>query len=94
MLTEQDMMDADELGRLLGLKRETVRWYLSQCPERLPPRVEWLRKPMFSRAVVEAWLAARDGMAELKTRFAPPSVERPPRAARKPRVGRPRSVAQ
>lgn len=87
----EEMMSADELGQLLGLKRETVRWYLSQCPDRLPPRVGWLRKPMFSRAVVTAWIAARDGMAELKTRFAPPSIERAPRQAR---PGRPRRVRQ
>jgi hypothetical protein len=90
-LSASEMMDLDELAVMLGLKRESVRWYLCQKPERLPPRVAWLRKPMFSRAVVTAWLAARDGMAELKARLAPPSG--PVSAPAEVRRGRPRRAA-
>jgi hypothetical protein len=90
-LAPSDMMDAAELAALIGLKTDSVRWYLSQRPERLPPRVKWSRKPLWSRAVVTAWLAARDGMAELQAPRASPTVERAPRAS--PR-GRPRNVRQ
>lgn len=70
-IASPELMDINELAALLGLKRESIRWYLCQKPERLPPRVSRVisRKPMFSRAVVAAWMANRDGMAELEARL-------------------------
>lgn len=91
--TLADVMDAKELAALIGLKPDSIRWYLSQRPERLPPRVAYSRKPLWSRAVVLQWLASRDGMQELQARLKPldKPVERPPRVAK---VGRPRRVPQ
>lgn len=87
-----DLMNIVELADLLGVKPDTVRWYLSQTPERVPPRVVWSRKPLWSRAVVTAWIAARNGADELARRLAPPpnALERPPRVAKR---GRPRRAA-
>lgn len=86
-----ELMGIDELARMLGIKPDTVRWYLSQTPERIPPRVKWSRKPLWSRAIVTAWIAARNGADELAKRFAPPpdALERPKRVAQR---GRPRNV--
>jgi hypothetical protein len=86
-----DLMTIDELARLLGLKPESVRWYLCQSPERVPPRVTWSRKPLWSRAIVSAWLAARNGADELAKRLKPASkaLEQPPRVAKR---GRPRQA--
>lgn len=86
-----DLMGIDELAHMLGIKPHTVRWYLSQTPERVPPRVTWSSKPQWSRAIVMAWIAARNGATELARRFAPPSdaLERPKRVAQR---GRPRNV--
>lgn len=87
-MNASEMMDMDELAAMIGLKTASVRWYLCHKPERLPPRVAFVRKPMFSRAVVAAWLAHRDGMAELQARIATP-----PSMPAEVRRGRPRRAA-
>jgi hypothetical protein len=87
-----ELLSVAELAVMLGLKPETVRWYSSQWPDRLPPRVQWSKKPMWDRVVVQAWMSARNGSETVAKplQVAPPPVERPPRVVK---VGRPRRLA-
>jgi hypothetical protein len=86
-----ELLDASELALLLGYGVETVKRYSTQWPDRLPPRISWSKKPMWARAVVNAWIAARNGSELLlpTPKVAAPPVERPPRVVR---AGRPRRV--
>jgi hypothetical protein len=95
---DDDLLTAAQLGVMLGLAPETVRWYSTQHPARLPPRVTWCKKPLWARKVVEAWIHDRDGSTatndvlersayERRLKRNQDGIERPPR---KPRTGRPR----
>lgn len=84
-----ELLNVAELAVMMGLSAETVRWYSSQNPDRLPPRVQWSKKPLWDRRVVRMWLEVRSGMvAQLAIpEAAPVPVERPPRVVK---AGRPR----
>lgn len=76
------LMDSDELAALLGLAATTVRWYSTQMPDRLPPRVKGFKKPVWSRKTVASWIESRE---EEKPQAKP--LVRPKRVAQN---GRPR----
>lgn len=91
---DESLLDKVALAALLGIKPETVRFYSTQYPGRVPPRVKWSKKPLWDRAVVMRWLAERNGTAEnppivLTQEAKPEPIERPRRA---PRIGRPRAA--
>lgn len=75
-----------ELGRFLGYKKETVRSYSTQHPERLPPRIAGLKRPKWLKSVAVKW--AREASIVVPV----PEPETLPANARKPRVGRPRKM--
>jgi hypothetical protein len=90
---DESLLDKDALALLLGMKPETVRYYSTQYPGRVPPRVTWSKKPLWDRAVVLRWIAERNGAADFPPIVAAPKVEPVERPPRKPRVGRPRTPA-
>lgn len=83
---DADLLTYSDLAELMGLAPETVRWYSTQQPHRLPPRVKWGKKPLWKRSVVLAWIAKRDGSDTTP----PPKAVPLERAPRKTAVGRPR----
>lgn len=92
MSTNGELWTAKQVGAVMGLSAETVRWYSTQYPERVPPRIGWGSRVLWDSDVVTAWLEARRGSAKIiaaplaKT---PPPIERPPRVVK---AGRPRRV--
>jgi hypothetical protein len=90
---DDSLLDKEALALLLGIKAETVRFYSTQYPGRVPPRVTWSKKPLWDRAVVARWLAERNGTKEnppiVIEEVKPEPVERPRRV---PRTGRPRNA--
>lgn len=80
----ESLLTAADLGVLLGLATETVRWYSTRKPLRLPPRVTWSTRPLWSRIVVTAWIEERSGMKErLEFEHARPELKRRGRPRRK-----------
>jgi hypothetical protein len=78
------LLTVADLGALLGLAPETVRWYSTQSPDRLPPRVTWSKRPLWMRVVVNAWIEEHSGMKQrLEVEKARPELKR---------KGRPRRV--
>ena len=53
------MLDVDGLAKLLGYSPLTIRRYAAVTPWKLPPRVIWQGKMLWSINVVDAWLAQR-----------------------------------
>jgi hypothetical protein len=78
-----NLLTASDLGALLGLAPETVRWYSTQSPDRLPPRVTWSKRPLWLRSVVNAWIEERSGMKQrLEVEQARPELKRKGRPRR------------
>lgn len=73
----------EELGRFLGYKKETIRAYSTQHPERLPPRIANIKRPRWLKSVAVKW--AQDASHAVHV-----EPEPSPEPKRKPRVGRPR----
>lgn len=53
------MVDVRGLSEMLGLSAATIRRNSSISPWKLPPRVIWPGKMLWSISVVDAWLAQR-----------------------------------
>jgi predicted DNA-binding transcriptional regulator AlpA len=98
---EDEVWDAKKLASFLGYSEETVRGYSTAKPERLPPRIGGIRRPLWYRAAVMKWLAERSGMPEAPppkqhgSEIAPTpppelQVEPPAPVSLKMRKGRPR----
>lgn len=79
-----------ELGRFLGYKKETIRSYSTQHPDRLPPRIAGLKRPRWLKSVAVKW--ARDASIVLPVERPEPGLMQAPVQVRKPRAGRPRKV--
>lgn len=62
---EDEVWDAKKLAGFLGYSEETVRGYSTAKPERLPPRIAGVRRPLWLKHVVLKWLADRSGMPEI-----------------------------
>ncbi|MBB2915901.1 hypothetical protein [Cupriavidus alkaliphilus] len=59
---EDEVWDAKKLAAFLGYSEETVRGYSTSKPDRLPPRLGRIRRPLWSKAAVMKWLADQSGM--------------------------------
>ena len=75
-----DIIGPAELGRMLGLKPETVRQYSTKRPASLPPRVGWSKHPRWDTDAVQIWMQQQAGIKETPV----------PTGEPKKRVGRPR----
>jgi predicted DNA-binding transcriptional regulator AlpA len=75
-------LNSAQLAVLLGLAVETVRIYTYKKPDRLPPRVTWSTRPLWSRAVVAEWIEERNGRKDVIVK-----IDRPP-----VKKGRPRKI--
>nr|WP_147310356.1 hypothetical protein [Cupriavidus taiwanensis] len=64
---EDEVWDAKKLAGFLGYSEETVRGYSTAKPDRLPPRIAGVRRPLWLKHVVLKWLADRSGMPDVHT---------------------------
>lgn len=55
-----DLLGVAELAALLGVQRVTVSGYVSRGVVLPPPAVRLACGPIWHRADIEAWIAARD----------------------------------
>jgi len=75
---DNETLDCAELARMLGMSERTVRSYASKRPDRLPPRIAHLSKPLWRASDVRLWT---DALQLLQRKNAPMRI-RSPRTSR------------
>lgn len=76
LVDDDKTLDCAELARMLGMRAQTVRNCASQHPDRLPPRIAHLSKPLWRVSDVRPWM---DALRLLQRKNAPTRIRSPSR---------------